>query len=243
MGRFRTVRFRIRRGFTFVELLIAASMTAMTLAAGATMISAVTNAAMETKDVRNSKKSGQMTADRLSAMIRQARAVGQVTSTSILLWNGDTNGDEIINLNETCLLYYDGATDCLKRWQTFGASESDVGPVVPQASFENAALWSAQATAVSPKQSVFAENIARFAMSGFPSNTETRIVNFAFAIDSESTPLVFRESASLRASADYIFNADTHEDPETSGEPSRRTEFSRWTGWADVDGEAVTYPN
>lgn len=243
MERFTTFRTRMRRGFTFIELLIAASMTAMTLAAGATMISAVTNAAVETRDLRNMKKAGQMTADRLSAMIRQARGVGQVTSTSIVLWNADRNGDEVINLHETCLLYHDGATDQLKRWQTYGASESDVGPTVSQAVFEDATLWSALATTISPKQSVLAENIQKFAMSGYPTKTETRIVNFAFAIEVDSTTMVFRESASPRGSADYLFNNNTHEDNETADAPSRRIEYSRWTGWADVDGNTVAYPN
>ncbi|MCA9256559.1 MAG: hypothetical protein KDA33_13015, partial [Phycisphaerales bacterium] len=199
---------RTRRAFTFVELLIAASMTAMTLAAGATMISAVSNAAIETSDTRNAKKTGQMTADRLAGMIRQARAVGVVSSTSIILWNMDVNGDEVVNLHETCRISFDGATDQLLIWQTIPSTDGDVGPALTDKQFSTETLWVAAAAASSPKQSVFAENILRFAMSGFPDYTETRIVNFKFAVEKDSIVLLFRESASQRATADYHFHDD-----------------------------------
>ncbi|HPF39453.1 MAG TPA: hypothetical protein P5081_12480 [Phycisphaerae bacterium] len=231
-----------RRAFTFVELLIAASITAMTLAAGATMISAVSNAAVETSDTRNAKKTGQMTADRLAGMIRQARAVGVVTSTTIILWNADLNDDEIVNLHETCLIEFDGLTNQLYLWQTQPTYDGDVGPALTEKQFSMEALWTAAAATYSVRQTIFAENILRFSMSGFPEYTETRIVNFKFAVETDSITLLFRESASPRASADYLFNDNTHDDGASADEPSQRVEYSRWTGWADVDGDTVKYP-
>lgn len=234
---------RWRRGLTLVELLITATITAMTLAAGATMISAVSNAANQTRDTRSTKKAGQMTADRISSLVRQARGIGEVTSTSVLLWDVDRNDDEVVNLHETSLLTYDSNRHLLILNVTTPSSENDVGPALAQATYESVSLWETRSKPYSPKEIVLAEGIEGFAFSGYPNNTETRIVNFEFSMDATTEWMQFRESVTPRATADYLFDDNAHEENETAGKPSRRTEYSRWTGWADLDGDAVVYPS
>lgn len=240
-----SLRFRSsrgRRGFTFIELLIAASITAMTLAAGATMISAVSNATLETKDTRQVKKAGQMTASRLSSWIRQARCIGEVSGKGVILWDVDLNGDEIVNLHETSMLIYFSDTNRLARRITTPATAGDAGPALSPAAFENSVVWATTAAGHSPRDILLADNVIDFAFSGFPDNTETRIVNFRFLLNTATDQLEFREAASPRATADYLFNNNTNEASDTAGEPSRRTEYSRWTGWADVNGTPEPYP-
>lgn len=229
-------------GFTFIEMLIAASITAMTLAAGATMISAVSNAARDTSETRDVKKAGQMTTDRIGSLIRQARCVGDVTSSAIVLWNVDLNGDEKVNLHETCRIAYDNSTRRISRLQTSSNTPGDVGPEVLDVVFTSNTAMAAMALAYSPREMILADSVADFTMTGYPAKTETRIVNFRFGLVAKSGEFEFRGSASPRASADYLFNVKTNEASETAGMPSQRLEYSRWTGWADVNEQTPTYP-
>src|SRR5205823_5445674 len=92
---------KYRRGFTMVELLMAGTMTALTAAAGAAFISAMSNASMTTRDVRAVNSAGHFALSQIGKIIREGRAVGQVTSTTVNLWLSDTNGDDLVNLYET----------------------------------------------------------------------------------------------------------------------------------------------
>jgi type II secretory pathway pseudopilin PulG len=232
-----------RRGFTFVEILIAAMITAMTLGAAATMVNAISNAALETKETRNEKKAGRILVDRVSERIRNARGIGEVRPDAIVLWEKDTNSDDRVNLHETSVITYSTSTKELTRTITSGSSAADVGPEVPTATFTNVDSLNALAGGYTKQEAVIGERVESFSMSGYPSKTETRVVNFSFEKAGRTVSHAFRESVAPRATADYLFNDATKEVPAAAGMPVRRIEYSRWTGWADVDGETIVYPD
>lgn len=232
-----------RRGFTLVEILVAAMITAMTLGAAATMVNAISNAALDTKETRNEKKAGRMLVDRVSEHIRNARGIGEVRPDAIVLWENDTNSDDRVNLHETSIITYSTSTKEVKRTATAGTSADDVGPEVSTATFTNVDSLSALASGYTKREAVIGEKVESFSMSGYPSKTETRVVNFSFEKAGRTVSHAFRESVAPRATADYLFNDATKEAPATAGMPVRRIEYSRWTGWADVDGDAIVFPN
>lgn len=235
-------RTRSRPAFTFVELLIAASITAMTLAAGATMVSAVSNAVNDTKDTRAVRKSGQLTVDRACSLVRQARGIGQVKEKVAVFWDVDLNRDDIVNMYETSMLVYKSDTFALVWRKPVPPSAGSSGAVVADNIFTDAQKMGTLYTGLTIREVTIAVGVQGFLFAGFPDTTQTRIVNFAFWLNSAGGAMLFRGSASPRASADYLFDSKTQEANETAGEPIRRTEFSRWTGWADVDGKSVVYP-
>jgi len=237
-----SIRNSRRRGFTFIEMMIAASISAMILAATATMVSAVSNAAIDTRDKRNAKKVGRMAVKRLATYIRTARAIGTVEDHAIVLWDGDRNEDDRVNLYEISLVQYQPMNEQLVRFKMQPVTVGDVGPEVAMADFTSVANVIALSTGETVNTTVIADNIVAFDFNAYPSTTETRIVNFGLDVAWKGEPLTFRKSVSPRASADYLFNVNTSVDDGVAGKPLRRTEYSRWTGWADVDGTMVVFP-
>ncbi len=237
------VRRGRRRGFTFVELMIAAMITAMTMTAAAAMVSAISNAAVGTKEARNQKKSGRILVDRVATYIRTARAIGEVQADGVVLWDRDRNSDDRVNLHELSYVKYSPQDRVVRRFRTVGNSDADVGPELTTAQFGSIQAVVGLAGSYTIEDTVIGENIDSFVMTGYPEKTETRVVNFEFQVAGEIESLAFRESVTPRAPADYLFEPKARLAPDRSGMPVRRKEVSRWTGWADIQNKQVRFPD
>lgn len=94
------IQFNNRRGFTFVELMIALSVSAIILAAVATLVYAA-GAANDTND-----NTGQMQAKlryttlKISELIKGSRLICNAGSGRIILWDSDDNMDGLIGIEE-----------------------------------------------------------------------------------------------------------------------------------------------
>lgn len=228
-----------RGAFTLVETLIAAMVTALVATAGTTMIFAVSSGTTQTRGVRSSKSVGQYALLRVGRTIREARAIGKLTSSSVTLWAKDLNQDDVINAGELGFIDYDSVAKQLLYGALDPASGINPATVIPQSVFVD----SAQLLALVPDSAriavVWADGIESLVLTGYPSNTETRIVNTRLTIGVGSKEVAYQTTASPRAPADYLFLPQALLPPDgPSGRQLRRT-ISRWDGYGDISGELV----
>jgi prepilin-type N-terminal cleavage/methylation domain-containing protein len=215
------------RAFTLVELLTASAITALVAAAAAALIFAIGDASAQTRDLRETKTAGHYALGRIEAAIRSARAIGVVTPTSITLWTADTNGDDVLNVKEVGGIWYDGTT---KRITYVSLPNStDTSPVI-LSSFINPTNVGTLLTSLGNKTVVWAEGVESLTFTGYPNNTDTRIVDTAFTIGTGVDAVVFRIAASPRASADYLY-VSTAQGPALPGSTRiRRIKTSPFNG-------------
>ncbi|HWL93197.1 MAG TPA: hypothetical protein VNT79_06655, partial [Phycisphaerae bacterium] len=172
-----------RGAFTLIELLIAASATALTATTGAAMIFAVSSASTQTRDNRTDRAAGHYAADRIGRVVRQARAIGHVTATSVALWVSDENENDQVDLYETGRVYFDPDSDAITyeyfvtTGKTTPASAVATSTLTTEASLKTA-------MECDEKQSVvLAKDVASTAFSGYPSKTQARIVSVEFKMN------------------------------------------------------------
>jgi len=243
--RVRSTRYR-RSGFTLIEMLVAAAVAAFITAAAAVMINGIANASFNAAEYRAAKSEGMASMQRLTKRIRSARALGEITSTSMMLWEEDVDGDDVIDDIELAKFEYVPGDKTITRttkdkslleslgWDAL-ANDVGVSPLLDSSLFTTI-LGGSTTT------STIAENVEQFSFSGYPADTDARIVNIKFEQPMTNDKLVFRDAASPRASADYLFVDEAKILDDESGRWVRKEE-SRWTGFSDLKGETITFPS
>ena len=240
-----TNRYR-RSGFTLIEMLVAAAVAAFITAAAATMINGIANASTNAAEYRAAKSEGMASMQRITKRIRAARALGEVTPTSLMLWEEDMDGDDVIDDVELAKLEYVSGDKTIVRTTKdksllaslgLAALANDVGlnPLLDSSLFTSILGGSTTTETI-------AEGVEQLTFNGSPANTDARIINITFEKPMTDDKLVFRDAASPRASGDYLFVDEAKVLDEESGRWVRKEE-SRWTGYTDLKGETVTFPS
>ncbi len=234
---------RRRSAFTIMELLLAAVISALVATAGAAMIFATINASMSVRDMRDRKTSGQYALSRVAAAIRQARAIGVVTSDSINLWTVDRNGDDLVNLDETAIIHFEDAEKRLIYTAPVPPANGSLA-LVSRNDFTNLSALDALITNVSHRNVVWAEDLEAAAFLGQPSLTDTRLVEVRLTFGSDPEQEVFQITASPRGSADYLFIEEANLIPLADSTRKRREYVSQWSGLSSlvqsVEGTVTT---
>lgn len=221
-----------------LELLLASMVTALVAASATTFLSATTNASLTTRDVRTTQNAGHFALTQITKAIREARAIGEVTTTSVTLWVSDTNKDDKLNLYETAIIRYDAAGKQLLYVypKSSGATPTTV---VTTENFKSATSLDGLMPSADKNVVVWATDVISLGFSGNPSGTDTRMVETTFTLDLTGQPATFRGAANTRASADYLFYPETRTTPPGSTRPQRK-EISLWEGY--LSKVAVSVP-
>jgi prepilin-type N-terminal cleavage/methylation domain-containing protein len=96
----RNVRYRYKKGFTLVELLLALIITGIILAAVTTLAFAVGAANDTTDDTSQKQAQVRFATLRISELIRHCKLICGTPNSEIAVWRADNNGDGQININE-----------------------------------------------------------------------------------------------------------------------------------------------
>jgi len=213
-----------RAAFTFVELLLAAMITALVATAGTTLVFAITNAATETRDIRATKTAGHYALSRIAQKIRSARGIGEVTTTTVTLWVEDLNADDVLNLNELAVIRYDGAAKQITYEHT---RESTDTTEVDENDFTVIATVDALMDVPEKQTVVWCKGVETLTFEGHPANTDTQIVEVQFTIGSGGHEVAFQTAASPKASADYLFSGEAN-DPADGSTRKTRASTPAW---------------
>jgi len=108
---------RDKRAFTLAELVMALSLTAVIALAAATLAGALSSAHGQTDAMSGAIQSGRTAMMSLDASLRKAKLVAAADGSRLVLWTGDANGDERINVNELVLLTSQPASHTVERWE------------------------------------------------------------------------------------------------------------------------------
>ncbi|MFQ5422689.1 MAG: type II secretion system protein J [Phycisphaerae bacterium] len=219
-----------RSAFTFIELMLAATITALVAVAGSTLIFATTNASLAVRDVRTINTAGNYALSRVGMAIRQARAIGQVTPTAVVLWTSDRNADDVVNLDEIAILSYI-ALDKRIVFEDVAPPPTGSLAAVPTATFTNVALAEALIGTATARSVTWADGVQTLAFTGYPSLVQTRLVEVRFTMGSGPSEAAFQTDASPRAPADYLFVAAANSAPPAGSTRKRRKLVSQWDGW------------
>lgn len=220
-------------GFTMIELLVAATLTALTAAAGATFISAMTNASLTTRDVRGTTSAGHHVLTQIGKAIRECRAIGEVTPATVNLWLEDANGDDQVNLYETGVIRYDSGGRRIIYEYLKSAGTTPTTVVSANTLKDYAALHGAMPSS-DLQIVVWCTDVDSLTFTGNPSYTDTRIIEVSFTLNNNGQPMTFRGADSPRASGDYLFYPETQSTPPPGSTRQSRKYVSRWTGYEDV---------
>ena len=122
------------RGFTLVELLIGISITSMVglTVAGASMV--LSNSHFQSEQYYDCLQSGRVAMRWIESDIRRSSLVTGIQG-GLMLWEGDTNGDEQINLSELTLITHDPNSGELTRSRAVfpaGMTSQEVMAINPQ---------------------------------------------------------------------------------------------------------------
>ena len=215
-----------RRGMTLIELLLAALMTAFISAAAAAMLNGASNASYQSRNARTVTAAGHYAEGRIGAVIRQARGVGKVSSNRISLWVADSNDDDKVQLSEAATITYDASAKVICINQTVASSAT----VVSSAIFQDVDQLDTAITGAGAKATQWAEDVQACVFEGYPSNTDTRIVNATFTIATGSDAMEFGVTASPKASADYLFQTGTRTAPSGAETRYKRAKVSPYMG-------------
>jgi|GEM_PF-1591496 len=226
-----------RAAFTLIETMIAAMVTALVATAGTALVFAVSSGTTQTRDVRGGKSMGQYTLARIGRTVREARAIGEVTSTSVTLWAADTNQDDVINAGELGFIEYDSAA----KQVFYGTLDpaSGISPALPvsQSAFTDAIQLQTIVPDNAKMYIVWADNIETLTLTGYPSSTETRIVGAHLTIGTGTEAVAYQTTASPRAPADYLFLPQAQLPPNGPSGRQLRRDFSRWDGYGDISAQ------
>ena len=96
----RDVRYRYKKGFTLVELLLALIVTGILLAAVTTLAFAVGAANDTTDDTSQKQAQVRFATLRISELIRHCKLICGTPNGDLAIWRADNNGDGQININE-----------------------------------------------------------------------------------------------------------------------------------------------
>ncbi len=230
---------RGRRGFTMLELLLASMVTAFVAASATTFLSATTNASLTTRDVRTTQNAGTYALTQISKTIREARAIGEVTTTSVTLWVNDSNKDDKLNLYETAVIRYDAAGQQLiyEYLETPGSGMPT--SVVTTGNFKDATSLRGLMPTADKKTVVWGTDIISMGFTGQPGGTDTRMVEMNFTIDLTGQPATFRGAANVRASADYLFYDVTQTAAPIGSTRKHRKEIYQWDGYTSVSNKTL----
>jgi hypothetical protein len=217
-----------------LEVVLSATVTALAAAAGATLISAVSNASTQTRDIRTTKTQGHYALAQIVRAVREARGIGQVTAGSITLWLDDTNQDDVMNLYEAGAIRYDAATRQVTYEYIQPATAGAVSSAVLTTDFQDVNLLRTRMTVPERQIVTWAADVSACTFSGYPNNTETRVVDVRLDFGDAPNQVTFRGSASPRAAADYLFKAEAQSPPPSGSTRKARKHYSRWTGYGDL---------
>ena len=225
----------VRAAFTMLELLVAATVTALTAIAAATLINAICNSSLTTKDLREAKSTGHYALSQFERTIRESRVVGQVTTSTITLWRGDTNSDDQVNLYETAVIRYDSsAQQLIYEYLTPASGGPPPATLVSSTALCDYNTLYPMMPAGDKVSIVWAANVDSLSFSGYPNNTDLRIVDASFTINTNGQSVPFRSAGGPRASGDYLFYSQTRSPPLPTSAQKTRTYYSRWSGFGDM---------
>lgn len=225
---------RVCRGFTLMEMLIAATVTALVAGAAATFVSAASNASLTTRDVRAAQTNGHYSLVQIGRAIRQARAIGAVAADSVTLWLDDTNKDDKANLYETGVIRYNAVNRQIVYEYLQPLSGTAPATQVSTASLTDYGTLAPLRPAGDLQTVVWASNVTSASFTGNPSLTDTRMVEVRFSLDTNGQQTAFRVAAGPRPTADYLFHNETVAAPLPGSTRKVRKVFSRWNGFSDV---------
>lgn len=226
-----------RGGFTMLELLLASMVTALVAASASTFLSATTNASLTTRDVRSTQNAGHYALTQITKAIREARGIGEVTTTSVTLWVNDTNKDDKLNLYETAVIRYDAAGQQLIYEYPEPPDSGTPATVVSTGNFKSATTLASLFPSADKTTVVWCTDIISMGFSGNPSGTDTRMVETTFTLDLTGQPVTFRGAANARASADYLFYDVTQTAAPIGSTRKQRKEISLWDGYSSISNK------
>lgn len=201
-------RMRNRLGFTLMELTIAMTITTMIglSVAGVSMV--LGKATEHGENFYQSVQTARNVVMRIQNVIRGAKLVTASSSTSLVLWADDTDGDGQISLSETILLSFDSQSGEIRLCRvvfpgTMPAQTRealDVTKTLTDLASVNTATGLITGNAYN-EATVLATDVAALRFSVWPAAPLSRLVRFQLTIGTGDSAVTLRSAAATRAGA------------------------------------------
>ncbi|MBX3394859.1 MAG: prepilin-type N-terminal cleavage/methylation domain-containing protein [Phycisphaerae bacterium] len=224
-------KIAMKRAFTLIEMMLAASVTALTATAGATMIYAISSSATQTRDYRTQRSEGHYALSMIGRTIRQARAIGYLNGDSMSLWLRDSNGNDTVDIEEMGRIYFDSSNHAV-LFDYFDNSEvTGLGALAFNQLFTPSDV--ATVMNVTQRKTVaLAKGVDSLQFDGHPDSVEVRMVQMRLTMSVNGESLTFHHAASPKASGDYLFFRETSVPVSDTSTRVLRKKKTAWDGFS-----------
>lgn len=120
---------RHKKGFTFVELLVALIVTSIIFAAVGTLAYTLGSVNDATSDMAEKQAQVRYATLRVSELVRHCKLVCGIYGNSLVVWRADDNGNGQINVNELVCIAKGADSHCLKLGTFSAASQVNLSGI------------------------------------------------------------------------------------------------------------------
>ena len=195
-----------RTGFTLVEFMMAATIMSIIALSVAGVFGALSNAYCGSQVYYQTLQTAQSSMTRVQAMVHKAKLVTAATSSSLVLWAGDTNEDGTINLSEIAVLQYDSDHHEVREIRVVFPENMDVSTKTvmdaPKLLSTLTDITEASNTVGSvayTRETVLASDVWAFRVAVTPQPPMSNLVKIELEIGPEGQRFILRSACSLRA--------------------------------------------
>ncbi len=199
-----------RRGLTLVELILAMTITAMACTAVAAIMKATANTWEANQQDDETIVSARIAIKRLRTIVADAKLFGYSTSSILVLWAGDANGNFQIEYSECAMIQYDPATDQLQLLDIYfppGTPQGDID--ARNVTFTFADFSASQLATLLEADSyirarTLADNVVSFTVSTIGQGSYVRTAMFSFRLGQDDPSQQFDAAVSMHSPAYYL---------------------------------------
>jgi len=224
---------RRRRAFSLVELLLASACTVSIVTAGSTMVLAVSASTADSLEDRAAYLQGHGAMRRLTRLIQNSRMIGFWDIDEFVLWRGDANGDDLIQLSETISVWYDNGTSTLKSTRPFresmtAAEIAAADRTVDPTELMDSGFPSTIRSAANAATQVMATNVVSFEVDSNAPGQRAKLLSLELKLRPAERVLTYCITVSPRAVADYLCSPSDNTDDGDVTRRKRRLNARVW---------------
>ena len=194
-----------RGGFTLVELLVALTVSSIVLTAVGTLAHAMSTAIEQTDEMGERQAEVRYSTMRLTELVRSSVRIWRV-GYSVVLWEGDSNDDGVINGEELTYIQTQAGGDILEI-VTFPGQTQSVN-VVGIESGSAKVLWALDSDKYSELSLLKQCSSVSFEVDPSQNNDSPRFVDIYFDITDNGVTSSYQICATRMGSADNLFDSD-----------------------------------
>lgn len=195
-----------RRAFTLVELLVALTVSSIILAAVASLAFAMSSAYDASDETAEIQSRLRVTTLRICELIKNSKLILDNRGDRVVLWQGDFNGNNMINPNEIVYIDSGGGRNCI-RLVEFDPSGVYTGFPISMFDIQNGSFYAAFTASGLAEYTTFVPQCGNVVFTTDVNPPYTRRVTLSFDLSENGIVHNYEINSTLRCWAGNLINS------------------------------------